>query len=70
MAFGAANMSICHKFSINLDSVGSDLKSLYSRAGTLLRYLPWMTVYARGLSANMEGRSLSANMEDSVQSGY
>ena len=63
-------MSIFHKLSINLDSVRSDLKSMYSRAGTRLQYLPWMSVYARGLSANMEGRSLSANMEDSVQSGY
>ena len=63
-------MSICHKLSIDLDFVGSDLKSLYSRVGTPLWYLPWMSVYASGLSANMEGRSLSANMEDSVQSGY
>ena len=63
-------MSICHKLSIDLDSVGSELKSLFSRAGTRLRYVPWMSVYVRGLSANMEGRSLSANMEDSVQSGY
>ena len=51
-------MSICHKLSIDLDSVGSGLKSLYSRAGTRLRYVPWMSVYVRGLSANMEGAFL------------
>ena len=33
-------MSICHKLSIDLDSVGFGLRSLYSRAGTRLRYLP------------------------------
>ena len=58
MAFLAANMSICHKLSIDLDSVGSELRSLYSRAGTRLRYMPWMSVYVRGLSANMEGSFL------------
>jgi hypothetical protein len=44
MAFGAANMSICHKLSIGLDSVGSGLRSLYSRAGAQLRYMPWISV--------------------------
>ena len=53
----------------DLDSVGSGLKSLYSRAGTRLRYVPWMGA-ARSLSANMGARGLSANMEGSVQGGY
>ena len=40
MAFGDANISIRHKLSIDLESVGFGLTTLYSRAGTRLRYLP------------------------------
>ena len=51
-------MSICHKLSIKLDSVAFGSRLMYSRAGTRLRDVPWMSVYVRGLSANMEGAFL------------
>ena len=67
--FRAANMSIGHKLSIDLDSVEPGLRSSTIGVGTQLRYLSWLGV-VRGFSSSMEGRGLSANMEGSFQGGY
>jgi hypothetical protein len=50
----ATNKGMCHKLSINLNSVGPGFLLSTLAAGTLLQYLLWMSVIVRGLSATRE----------------
>ena len=57
-------MSICHKLSIALDSVGPGLRFSTPEAGTQLRYLPWMSVIVRGgLSATRKDLSRAGTLK-------